>query len=84
LTGLNDYLDFPHVGQAFAIHRERVEKKTGESTSETAYGITSLKTARLRTPVFFHPNFCSQTPTYWHCSPNFHPLFHSLLSTTTP
>ena len=29
-TQLNDYLDFPHVGQAFAIHRERVEKKTGK------------------------------------------------------
>ena len=38
---LNDYLDFPHVGQAFVVERHSVEKKTGECSSETAYGITS-------------------------------------------
>ncbi len=38
---LNDYLDFPHVGQAFVIERHCVEKKTGESSCEVAYGITS-------------------------------------------
>ncbi len=40
-TDLNSYLDFPHVGQAFVIERHRVEKKTGESSLEIAYGITS-------------------------------------------
>ena len=25
---LNDYLDFPHLGQAFVVERERIEKKT--------------------------------------------------------
>jgi predicted transposase YbfD/YdcC len=40
-TALNDYLDFPHVGQAFVIERERIEKKTGKQSSELAYGITS-------------------------------------------
>jgi predicted transposase YbfD/YdcC len=40
-TALNDYLDFPHVGQAFVIERERIEKKTGKSSTELAYGITS-------------------------------------------
>lgn len=40
-TELNDYLDFPHVGQAFVIERESIEKKTGESACEIAYGITS-------------------------------------------
>jgi predicted transposase YbfD/YdcC len=40
-TALNDYLDFPHVGQAFVIERHRIEKKTGEITRETSYGITS-------------------------------------------
>jgi predicted transposase YbfD/YdcC len=38
---LNDYLDFPNVGQAFVIERERIEKKTGKHSIELAYGITS-------------------------------------------
>ncbi len=38
---LNDYLDFPHVGQAFLIERERIDKKTGKRSIELAYGITS-------------------------------------------
>ena len=40
-TELNDYLNFPHVGQAFVIERRSMEKKTGKSSCETAYGITS-------------------------------------------
>lgn len=40
-TELNDYLDFPQVGQAFVIERHCINKKTGESSSEIAYGITS-------------------------------------------
>lgn len=40
-TELNDYLDFPHVGQAFVIERHSTEKKTGLSSCEIAYGITS-------------------------------------------
>jgi predicted transposase YbfD/YdcC len=39
-TRLNDYLNFPGVGQAFVIEREVIEKKTGQRSSETAYGIT--------------------------------------------
>lgn len=38
---LNDYLDFPGVGQAFLIERHTVEKKTGKSSTETVYGVTS-------------------------------------------
>lgn len=38
---LNDYLNFPWVGQVFAIERERIDKKTGIISDETAYGITS-------------------------------------------
>jgi len=48
-TELNDYLDFPHVGQAFLIERHSTEKKTGKKSSEIAYGITS------RTPEQAHP-----------------------------
>jgi len=40
-TELNGYLNFPHVGQAFAIERQFINKKTGESSCEVAYGITS-------------------------------------------
>jgi len=40
-TELNDYLDFPHVGQAFLIERQSTEKKSNKSSREFAYGITS-------------------------------------------
>lgn len=40
-TELNHYLSFPHVGQAFAIEREAIDKKTGKRSHEIAYGITS-------------------------------------------
>jgi hypothetical protein len=40
-TELNSYLNFPHVGQAFVIQREFTDKKTGKSSCEIAYGITS-------------------------------------------
>jgi len=38
---LNDYLDFPHVRQAFVIERESIEKKSGQYSHDIAYGITS-------------------------------------------
>lgn len=38
---LNDYLDFPGVGQAFVIERHVIFQKTGRETRELAYGITS-------------------------------------------
>ena len=40
-TELNDYLNFPFVGQAFVIQRESTDKKSGKSSCEIAYGITS-------------------------------------------
>jgi predicted transposase YbfD/YdcC len=40
-TALNDYLDFPHVGQTFLIEREVLHKKTGKLTTPIALGITS-------------------------------------------
>lgn len=40
-TALNAYLDFPHVGQAFVIERQRLDKKTGECSDEVVYGVTS-------------------------------------------
>ena len=41
-TGLNDYLDWPHVQQVFRVDRRTEQVRTGAVTSETAYGITSL------------------------------------------
>jgi len=43
-TKLNDYLNFPHVGQAFMIQRESINKKTGKLSQEVIYGITSVTT----------------------------------------
>jgi predicted transposase YbfD/YdcC len=45
---LNDYLDFPYVGQAFCIRRTTTDLngnvvKGRKSTTETIYGVTSLK-----------------------------------------
>jgi predicted transposase YbfD/YdcC len=40
-TALNQYLNFPHVGQAFMVQREIINKKTGLYSSDIAYGITS-------------------------------------------
>ena len=42
-TELNGYLNFPHVGQAYAIEREFIDKKTGKISHDIAYGITSRK-----------------------------------------
>ena len=39
-TALNTDLDFPHVGQIFAIERHTIEKKTGKVSIETVYGVT--------------------------------------------
>jgi predicted transposase YbfD/YdcC len=39
-TWLNEYLDWPRVGQAFRLVRERRVK--GQTTVEVVYGITSL------------------------------------------
>ena len=40
-TELNDYLDFPHVAQAFVIERHCTDKKSGKYSCEISYGITS-------------------------------------------
>jgi predicted transposase YbfD/YdcC len=45
-TDLNEYLNFPHVGQAFMVERITINKKSGKENSDVAYGITS-KTPEL-------------------------------------
>jgi predicted transposase YbfD/YdcC len=48
-TELNHYLDFPHVEQAFLVERHCTDKKTGATSREIAYGLTS------RTPEQANP-----------------------------
>jgi predicted transposase YbfD/YdcC len=40
-TELNSYLNFPRIGQAFTVQRERTDKKSGEYSCDIVYGITS-------------------------------------------
>ena len=49
-TTLNDYLDFPHVGQAFMVERITLNKKTAKRSRDVAYGITS-KAPNLANPA---------------------------------
>ena len=39
-------VDFPHVGQAFVVERHAIEKKTGATSREIAYGLTSRTPAQ--------------------------------------
>lgn len=39
---MNEYADFPHIGQVFCIGRETVHPKSGKETREVVYGVTSL------------------------------------------
>ncbi len=43
---LNDYINFPHVGQVFRLERHRTEIKTGAKSFEIAHGVTSLTPER--------------------------------------
>jgi len=47
-TELNHYLEFPYVGQAFVIERHCIDKKTGESSVDVAYGVTSRTPEQAR------------------------------------
>jgi predicted transposase YbfD/YdcC len=55
-TELNDYLNFPHVGQAFAIERHSTDKKTGKSSCETVYGITSCSSEQVNAQTVLATN----------------------------
>ena len=41
---LNKYLDFPSVKQVFMLQRESYKKKSGKTSTEIVYGISSLST----------------------------------------
>ena len=40
-TRLNDYVEFPHVGQVFLVERDVIEKNSGKRSIEAALGVTS-------------------------------------------
>lgn len=46
---LNDYLDWPHLGQVFMLERRFTNLATGEISCEVQYGLTSL-TAQAANP----------------------------------
>jgi len=48
-TELNDYLDFPHVGQVFMVERITFFTKSGNEVKVKAFGLTS-KTPDLASP----------------------------------
>jgi len=50
-TRLNDYLDFPYVGQVARVTRQRLSVKEGETSTETVYLITSLVEERADPPL---------------------------------
>jgi predicted transposase YbfD/YdcC len=41
-TALNEYVDFPYVGQVFCVQREVLTCKTNKKRTETICGISSL------------------------------------------
>ena len=41
-TAINDYVNFPHVGQVFAIQRIITDVKRSKTTEEIIYGVTDL------------------------------------------
>lgn len=39
---MNDYMDWPHLGQVFRLERRFTTLSTGEVDTEIQYGLTSL------------------------------------------
>jgi predicted transposase YbfD/YdcC len=53
-TELNDYVNFPYVAQVYRIQREVTNKKSGETTIEIAYGITSRAAEQANPKTMLH------------------------------
>jgi hypothetical protein len=45
---LKDYLDWPYLEQVFKLERRFIDLKTGQITTQTRYGLTSLSSAQAR------------------------------------
>jgi predicted transposase YbfD/YdcC len=73
-TALNRYLDFPGVGQAFCIERHVVDKRTGKTSLERVYGITSHapETANAeRVLTLNRRHWCIENSCHWIIDWNF-------------
>ncbi len=53
-TVLNDYVQFPHVAQVYRIEREVIDKKSGDTSTEITYGITSRTTEEASPKTVLH------------------------------
>lgn len=53
-TALNDYLTFPHIAQVYKIERESTDKKSGHTSIEVAYGITSRNSTEADPKTILH------------------------------
>lgn len=53
-TTLNDYLSFPHVAQVYKIERQSTDKKSGETSIEVCYGITSRSAEAASPKIILH------------------------------
>lgn len=64
---LNDYLDWPHLGQVFRIQRVVHHHQTGKITYEVLFGITSLTTDKVTPDDLLH--YVRQ---HWHIENRLH------------
>lgn len=53
-TELNNYLTFPHVAQVYKIEREITDKKSGKTSLEIAYGVTSRRASDVNPQKILH------------------------------
>lgn len=51
---LNDYVNFPHVAQIYRIEREVIDKKSGETSINIAYGVTSRSAKEASPKTILH------------------------------
>jgi len=64
---LNEYLDWPHLGQVFRVQRVVQHHKTGKITYEVLFGITSLTTEQITPDHLLH-----YSRQHWHIENRLH------------
>ena len=53
-SALNEYVKFPHVTQCYRIEREITDKKSGQTSLVTAYGVTSRTSKEAEPKTILH------------------------------
>jgi len=64
---LNEYLDWPHLGQVFRLQRVIQRQKTGRITYQVVFGVTSLTAAECSPERLMH-----LLRTHWHIENRLH------------